>query len=516
MAAALAACSGSGDGSTNVDVPPLQIMTATSGTSIDPDGYSATIDAGASMAIGVNDTVVVGDAGSGRHVVTLSGVASNCQVQGSATDTVTVADGSTADASFEVTCGSVSAGDGQIQVTTATTGSNPDPDGYAILLDGNRVGSIPSAGTATIGGIPAGSHGIGLDSLAAGCQVSGDNPQTLTVVADSTIAAPFAVVCGSMPSGSIGQWTAEAQPNNALLFDTWGSGPTDFFAAGTDQNNANAGVIEHYDGSSWSEQKRLPEIQLDAVWGTGPSDVYAAGAHNDKLAGAVLHYDGTTWSEIAGPTVSPATGDTLVLWQSVWGLSGSDIYLVGAAYGTSWTPLIAHFDGQQWSLFTLPNTTDREPLDVWGTSPQNLYVVGVLHGIPDPKNVNDQGLILHWDGSSWAETIRPQMGVHLKAVWGTATDNVYAVGDPGVIAHWNGTVWQDEPRLITTALHEIWGTGADNVYAVAARGHILRFDGAKWSEMTSPTGHDMFGIWGSSSSDAWVVGNTGVILHGTP
>ena len=255
--------------------------------------------------------------------------------------------------------------------------------------------------------------------------------------------------------------------------------------------------------------------KLDAVWGTGPSDVYAAGAHNDKLAGALLHYDGTTWSEIAGPSITPAPGDTLVLWQSVWGLSGSDIYLVGAAYGTSWTPLIAHFDGQQWSLFTLPNTTDREPLDVWGTSPQNLYVVGVLHGIPDPKNVNDQGLILHWDGSSWAETIRPQMGVHLKAVWGTATDNVYAVGDPGVIAHWNGTVWQDEPRLITTALHEIWGTGADNVYAVAARGHILRFDGAKWSEMTSPTGHDMFGIWGSSSSDAWVVGSTGVILRGT-
>ncbi len=200
MAAALAACSGSGDGSTNVDVPPLQIMTATSGTSIDPDGYSATIDAGAPMAIGVNDTVVVGDAGSGRHVVTLSGVASNCQVQGNATDTVTVADGSTADASFEVTCGSVSAGDGQIQVTTATIGSNPDPDGYAILLDGNRVGSIPSAGAATIGGIPAGSHGIGLDSLAEGCQVSGDNPQTLTVVADSTIAAAFAVDCGSTPT----------------------------------------------------------------------------------------------------------------------------------------------------------------------------------------------------------------------------------------------------------------------------------------------------------------------------
>jgi photosystem II stability/assembly factor-like uncharacterized protein len=70
--------------------------------------------------------------------------------------------------------------------------------------------------------------------------------------------------------------------------------------------------------------------------------------------------------------------------------------------------------------------------------------------------------------------------------------------------------------MITTALHEIWGTSSDNIYAVAARGHILRFDGTRWSEMDSPTDHDLFGIWGSAPDDAWVVGNTGVILHGTP
>ena len=70
------------------------------------------------------------------------------------------------------------------------------------------------------------------------------------------------------------------------------------------------------------------------------------------------------------------------------------------------------------------------------------------------------------------------MGVRLQGRWGTATDNIYAVGDPGAIARWNGAAWPDEPQLIPTALHEIWGTGADNVYAVAARGHILRFDGA--------------------------------------
>jgi hypothetical protein len=513
-AAALVACGENGVG-TNIEVPPLEITTATSGSPIDPDGYSATVDGGMPIAIGVNDTVIVGDAGTGTHVVGLSGVASNCRVEGASSDTVTVTDGSTAGVGFAVTCGPASAGDGQIVVTTATTGSNADPDGYAILLDGSRAGSIPSVGTATLGGVPVGSHTIGLDSVAAGCQVAGDNPQTVAVVADSTSAAAFAVTCSTPQTGSIAKWTITAQPNSALLYDTWGSGPTDFFAAGSDLNAARAGVIEHYNGSGWVEQIRLPKIQLDAVWGTGPSDVYAAGGHNDKLAGAVLHYDGSAWSEIAGPSVTPASGDTLVLWQSVWGLSSDDIYLVGAAYGTGFTPLVAHFDGQAWSLFTLPATADREPLDVWGTSPQNLYVVGVLHGAPDPNNANDQGLILHYDGSGWNETIRPAVGVHLKAVWGTAPDNIYVVGDPGVVAHWDGSAWRDEPRLITTALHEIWGTSTDNVYAVAAGGHILHFDGTKWSEMSSPTGHDLFGIWGSATDDAWVVGNAGVILHGT-
>src|SRR5262249_16791859 len=112
----------------------------------------------------------------------------------------------------------------------------------------------------------------------------GPPSDTVTVTDGSTAVASFSVTCDSIiaatppsPTALITAWTTVPQPNNALLFDTWGSGPTDFFAAGTDQNNGNAGVIEHYDGSSWVEQQRFPQIQLDAVWGTGPHDVYAAG-----------------------------------------------------------------------------------------------------------------------------------------------------------------------------------------------------------------------------------------------
>ena len=218
---------------------------------------------------------------------------------------------------------------------------------------------------------------------------------------------------------------------------------------------------------------------------------------------------------MTGPSFTPPPGDTLVIWQSVWGLSGSNVYVVGSSYGTRFTALVGHYDGSRWTLVTLPSTVDREPLDIWGTSPQDLYVSGVLHDPADTSTAHDRGLVLHYDGAGWTESLHGPDGVHLKAVWGASADNVYVVGDPGVIFRWDGASWTEQPQLITTALHEIWGTSADNIYVVAARGHILHFDGTQWSEMDSPTTNDLYGLWGSAPDDAWTVGNGSVIVHGT-
>ena len=227
------------------------------------------------MAIGVNDTVVVGDAGGGRHVVALSGVASNCQIQGSAIDTVTVADGSTADASFT----------DHVRIRIGRRRPDPGDECDDRLEPGSRWLRDPARRQPSridpIGRQrdhrrhPAGSHAVGLDSLASGCQVSGDNPQTLTVVADSTSTAAFAIACGSTPSGSIGQWTAEAQPNNAFS-STLGKRTGRFLRRRNRPDDADAGVIEHYDGSSWVEQS----ASLRSSWmryGGRTNDVYAAG-----------------------------------------------------------------------------------------------------------------------------------------------------------------------------------------------------------------------------------------------
>ena len=175
----------------------IQVTTTTSATGggeIDPDGYSISIDGQPSQAIGLNATLTVDGIADGSHTVALSGIAGNCGVGGQNPQAVSVLSGSTASLSFEITC---SAGTGSIQVVTAASGAGTDPDGFVLLLDGTDRGPIGVSATSSLTGITAGSHSIGLTGLAGNCQISGENPRTVSVPAGGTAQVAFAVACAA-------------------------------------------------------------------------------------------------------------------------------------------------------------------------------------------------------------------------------------------------------------------------------------------------------------------------------
>src|SRR5882724_8015353 len=72
---------------------------------------------------------------------------------------------------------------GTLEVTTSTTGDQPDPDGYTVLVDAEPAQVIGSAATLGITDVAAGSHTIQLSGVAANCTVSSDNPRTVSVTA---------------------------------------------------------------------------------------------------------------------------------------------------------------------------------------------------------------------------------------------------------------------------------------------------------------------------------------------
>ncbi|MCI5131692.1 MAG: hypothetical protein D3904_09240, partial [Candidatus Electrothrix sp. EH2] len=115
---------------------------------------------------------------------------------------------------------------------------------------------------------------------------------------------------------------------------------------------------------------------------------------------------------------------------------------------------------------------------------------------------SDCGASCGWD------VMESESDTALRGIWGSSSDDIYAVGDAGVILHNNGTRWAVMESGVVQSLYGIWGSASDKVYAVGTAGTILHYDGTRWAEMESGTDKILFGIWGFSETDVYVVGES--------
>lgn len=169
----------------------LRVTTATTGSDADPDGYLACIDHGTCSAVPTAGASTFSGLAPGQYTVRLSGMASNCYLVSPSSVTVTVNVGETADVQFTVSCGPW----GTVRVTTTTTGVDPDPDGYVLLVDGIASGWVGVNASAIVSRLPVGSRLVGLAGVAGNCTVAPANPVPAAVVARDTIDVAFAVSC---------------------------------------------------------------------------------------------------------------------------------------------------------------------------------------------------------------------------------------------------------------------------------------------------------------------------------
>lgn len=82
----------------------LTVSTATTGLSLDLDGYTIALDGGGTRTIGANDNVTFDQLEARDYAVELGDVASNCTVSGDNPRTVSVPAGSTRETSFAISC----------------------------------------------------------------------------------------------------------------------------------------------------------------------------------------------------------------------------------------------------------------------------------------------------------------------------------------------------------------------------------------------------------------------------
>ncbi len=177
----------------------LTATTSTTGSNLDPDGYTVTVDGTTSQPIATNGSVTFNNLPAGSHSIALSGAAANCTVTSANPQTVTVPPGGTATAAFSASC---TATTGNLTVSTSTTGSSLDPDGYTVTVDGGSPQAIGINASVSYTNLSAGNHTVAVSGVAANCTVSGGTSRTVNVPSGGTATTTFSVSC-TTPTGNL-------------------------------------------------------------------------------------------------------------------------------------------------------------------------------------------------------------------------------------------------------------------------------------------------------------------------
>ncbi|HVH68127.1 MAG TPA: PKD domain-containing protein [Gemmatimonadales bacterium] len=176
----------------------LVVSTHTSGASIPTSSYTVTLDQTTPRSIGTTDNTTFTALTPGNHAVVLSGVPGNCTVTNGTTRMVNVPSGSSATATYDITCTALP---GSITVGTTTTGSNL-PSGYTVTLDAATSQPIGINDNVTFNNVPASSHSVVLSGVPTNCTVTNGDTRSVTVPAGGSASAAFTISCAA-PTGNL-------------------------------------------------------------------------------------------------------------------------------------------------------------------------------------------------------------------------------------------------------------------------------------------------------------------------
>ena len=143
-------------------------------------------------------------------------------------------------------------------------------------------------------------------------------------------------------------------------------------------------------------------------------------------------------------------------------------------------------------------------------SPADVWAVG---SVGDPAASLERALVLHWDGTAWADVeMRRATGGGKSAlvdIEGVSPTDLWAVGyhhfQP-LILRFDGEAWSRSPTEIRGTLHAIEAFATSEVWAVGTP--IQRFDGETWTETPITRGDaELVDVAAIGGLDIWAVGS---------
>jgi len=317
-------------------------------------------------------------------------------------------------------------------------------------------------------------------------------------------------------------------------------------AVGITLNNINSNgtdtpLVEAWNGSDWTlgAQPPLPSTAGGGFFDVscvGGSDCWAVGAvvgangGGNSSGGLIENWNGVSWSIVASPT---PTGPGVVgeILQGVSCASASSCVAVGYSTddtGANLHTVIDQWDGSTWT--SVPPADTGQAFDqlngVQCLAADDCWAVGNAGPVQQDPNflpifpgaVGDQGLIEHWDGSSWSlipSVAEPSPnGGYLNGItcvnatdcWASgATTDTSGMASGILLQQWNGVSWTDTsgsvpdssmPGMLSSvscvSAVQCWALGSLGPFGGGGGGNfrpqalIESWNGSSWSVEPSP------------------------------
>lgn len=305
----------------------------------------------------------------------------------------------------------------------------------------------------------------------------------LLLMAGCAPTAPSGNENDNVPADQLRWGPAFDASQSGFLSAVWGSGPDDVFAVG---GTAEGGEVYHFDGASWS-QMCVPEVPILVwVYGFGPDDVYACGE-----GGGMIHYDGQAWS-----VIDSGIDDDLF---GVWGATPDDVWFVGGETSTG-PMVILRYDGATVESYPAP-ANDRNAnalFKVWGIG-EKIFAVG------------QSGLIIEFDGDSWAQTATgAAANEDFVSLWGTSDGSIVAVGgrSSARLSVYDGSAWSTESFSTVPGLNGVYMVEPGEAVVCGQNGYVATYSLAtgELAVEASQTNQTLHGVWDDGVGRVYAVG----------
>ncbi|MBI5662000.1 MAG: glucosyl transferase [Ignavibacterium album] len=159
------------------------------------------------------------------------------------------------------------------------------------------------------------------------------------------------------------------------------------------------------------------------------------------------------------------------------------------------------FSWQSWEFGTTGSST---LYDVAIINENDIWAVGEINIADTSINGYTTYNAVHWDGTKW-ELKRIQFytfcgqqdtgSYPAKSVFAFGHSDVWIAMDGSQVVRWNG-ISQSQPICTPVSINKLWGSSSENLYAVGNNGNIAHWDGRKWTKIESGTGVDINDVFG--------------------